>query len=227
MSFWSAEKILRNARNIIEPFDQQNIESAAYILHLGEEVFITQDTTKLVPKDRYTPQRLTDEPPGNTVSIEPGQFAFLLTQEVVRIPLNAIAFISMKASYKFKGLINVSGFHVDPGFDGKLKFGVYNAGPQPIILSKGIGLFQIFFADLDGRTEKGYSGRTFKANNIDSNLIQGMTGQVFSPIFLQTKINSLEEKQRLLETKITKITTGAGVIAVIAGLIFAGLKIFK
>ena len=50
--------------------------------------------------------------------IPPGQFAFLLTAETVTMPDNAIAFISIKARLKFNGLINISGFHVDPGYRG-------------------------------------------------------------------------------------------------------------
>ena len=59
----------------------------------------------------------------------PGQFAFLLTDEIVEVPDSAMALISIKAKIKWRGLINVSGFHVDPGFKGRLIFSVYNAGP--------------------------------------------------------------------------------------------------
>ena len=49
-------------------------------------------------------------------TIPPGQFAFLLTEEVVSVPPDALAFISIRAKTKFRGLVNVSGFHVDPGY---------------------------------------------------------------------------------------------------------------
>lgn len=55
-------------------------------------------------------------------TIPKGQFALLITEEIVKVPNNALAFISFKAKYKYKGLINVSGFHVDPGWYGKLTF---------------------------------------------------------------------------------------------------------
>ena len=43
--------------------------------------------------------------------------AMLITEEQVNVPLDAMAFISMKAGKKLGGLINISGFHVDPGFN--------------------------------------------------------------------------------------------------------------
>jgi len=68
--------------------------------------------------------------PGEQFVIPPGQFAYLLTEEVVRIPSSAMGFISLKFGVKGPGLINVSGFHVDPGYWGRLVFSVYNAGPS-------------------------------------------------------------------------------------------------
>ena len=45
----------------------------------------------------------------------PGQFAFLLTKEVVSVPADALAFISIRVKTKFRGLVNVSGW---PGCNG-------------------------------------------------------------------------------------------------------------
>lgn len=71
----------------------------------------------------------------------PGQFAFILAEETVRVPPSAMAFISMRATFKMKGLVNVSGFHVDPGWNGPLIFAVHNAGPGPVHLQRGLPLF--------------------------------------------------------------------------------------
>ena len=51
-----------------------------------------------------------------------------MTKESIEVPLDALGLISIRSKYKLKGLINVSGFHVDPGFRGSLVFAVYNAG---------------------------------------------------------------------------------------------------
>jgi dCTP deaminase len=72
-----------------------------------------------------------------------------LTEEVVRIPPDVLGFISLRTTWKFRGLINVSGFHVDPGFHGNLIYAVYNAGPAPVHLARGMDLFLIWFAELD------------------------------------------------------------------------------
>jgi dCTP deaminase len=59
-----------------------------------------------------------------------------------------MAFISIKSRHKLSGLINISGFHVDPGFYGKLKFSVYNAGTTDVILRYKEETFLLFIADV-------------------------------------------------------------------------------
>jgi dCTP deaminase len=156
MSFWSSQSLKSYGSDLIEPFDEERIESASYELSLGKEVYISalpdtpqQDRKKILLNER------------DTVAIPPGQFAFLITSEKVAVPRHAIALISMKFKAKAKGLINVSGFHVDPGYKGHLIFAVYNAGPLNFHVECGQRLFSIWFANLDAvdehpRTKRGY-----------------------------------------------------------------------
>jgi dCTP deaminase len=73
---------------------------------------------------------------------------------LVTIPSEAMGFISIKATYKLRGLVNVSGFHVDPGWSGPLIFAVFDAGPAPVHLQRGFPLFLLWIADLDRASEK-------------------------------------------------------------------------
>ena len=124
------------------------------VRRMGEQAFVTKDDLINSDPAAVTSQLLQNNPPHHTVCINTGQFAFLLTEEVVGVPNYAIALINMKTKLKFKGLINVSGFHVDPGFSNKPIFGVYNAGAQPIFLERGQPLAMIVYADLDLPTSK-------------------------------------------------------------------------
>jgi deoxycytidine triphosphate deaminase len=123
-----------------DDFDEKRIKSGAYELSLGREVFVTDAKHRKV-------EILSETNRG--IDINPGQFALLLTKEKVHIPKDKIAFISIKAGEKLKGLVNVSGFHVDPGFHDHLLFSVYNAGPSLITLSYGEPYFPMWLAQLD------------------------------------------------------------------------------
>ena len=174
MSFWSAETLAKKLPDLIDPYDLDAIDCAAYTLHMGSEVYVSPDQS-IENSDRHTKKKLVD---GECFAIPPGQFAFLLTKETVAVPDDALAFLSIKARTKFRGLINISGFHVDPGYSGKLLFSVLNAGPRPLHLQQGDALFLVWYADLDGPTEnkkesKGFSG-------INPTLINGISGEILS-----------------------------------------------
>ncbi len=81
--------------------------------------------------------------------IQPGDFALLTTDERVHIPRDLVAFITLRFRIALKGLINVSGFHVDPGYYAPIFFSVYNAGPNPVAVRQGDRIFMIVFANLD------------------------------------------------------------------------------
>jgi len=183
MSFWSSEKLReRQTRDkVIEPFEPKRIKHGAYDLSLGPEVFVST-------KPEGTKQKLdTDE----QITIPPGQFGLLLTEEVVAVPNNAIGFISIKFGIKMQGLVNVSGFHVDPGFKGRLKFAVYNAGSQHIPLSRGEPVFIIWFSDLSETTGDGYNGEHNKQMGITSYDVRQLQGEVASPAELKNQIDKL------------------------------------
>lgn len=150
---------------------------ASYDLRLGSEVLITPEKH---------PKQLKE---GQTLNIEPGQFAVLTTKEYLEMPEDLLGFITVRFKYKSKGLVNISGFHVDPGFEGKLVFSVYNTGPSTVTLRSGDKVFSIFFAKIHPKTryEKGDYN---KQKNIPLDIIETFAGaRVPSLQVLENKVN--------------------------------------
>jgi len=131
--------------DLVTPFEPCRVQQGAYEMLLSDEVVATPSAIGIA-----------DPLANNILRVRPGQFALLYTAEVVRIPDDVIAFISIKASIKLHGLVNISGFHVDPGYAGRLKFSVFNAGTETIPLAIGEPTFLIWFADLDHATADPY-----------------------------------------------------------------------
>ena len=131
----------------------------------------------------------------------------LLTEERIKIPAESIAFISMKASIKYHGLVNVSGFHVDPGFVGRLQFAVFNAGPMPVHLRRGQPCFMIWYSDLsliDGIPSKDLYKNESPHEHIDFKAL--VQGDVRS-------IDSLNERLEKVEKQQVGLIAVAGVFA--------------
>ena len=202
--FWRAETLEKKLPRLIEPYDPSAIDCAAYTLHVGNEIYVSPDQ-EVENADRHTMQKLAD---CECFAIPPGQFAFLLTKEEIAVPDDAIAFLSIKARIKFRGLINISGFHVDPGYKGKLLFSVLNAGPQPLHVQQGDALFLIWYASLDGQTENNKRGQGF--DGISSDLVNGISGEILS-------LQSLSEKQRILENEMAQQKTRNKYLVNLAG----------
>jgi dCTP deaminase len=127
----------------------------------------------------------------------------------------------MRTTYKFKGLINVSGFHVDPGWHGQLLFSVYNAGPAEVIVSKGQELFLIVFADLDRDSSQTYKGKSQYQSAIDTSLLQNMTEQVFSPLMLQRQMKDMQDQMGQIRTITYAVSSTAVIVLAIAGVFAA------
>jgi dCTP deaminase len=199
MAFWSKERIeVEHARRaLVAPYASRHIEQSAYALGVASEYAITSS-------DGGGAKRKAGE--GEHITIPPGQFALFLTEETITVPAYSMAFISMKAKYKLRGLINVSGFHVDPGFSGRLKFAVYNAGSIAVDLVPGQRLFLIWYCDLDRPTEALYEGSHQSQDGITAEDVMSIRGMVVSPAGLSARVDDVEKalrsEMRRLENKV-------------------------
>ena len=214
--FWSGETLGERLKTLIDPFVPERVDCASYTLAIGPEVYVSPNDQTADPTT-ITIRKLSD---GEAFTIPPGQFAFLLTEEVVSVPADALAFISIRAKTKFRGLVNVSGFHVDPGYRGQLTFAVFNAGPVPVHLKRGQPIFLIWYASLDCET-------TFKKDatihkGIDPEVVTAIAGELQSFASLSKKINDVDNALGDRVHDIEKEQTTFRVIGLIAlGIVIA------
>jgi dCTP deaminase len=230
MSFWGGRKLFDelSGNPIVAPFNADLIDCNAYTLRMGEEYYVTPDTGTWLRKNKkglLREPRLISTPVGSfsrrggSLVIPSGQFAFLLTEEVISMPQNVMGFISLKSATKFRGLINVSGFHVDPGYKGNLIYSVFNAGPGPIHIQRQEPLFLLWFADLTGRTEaKYYKSMPVPQLEIPIRLISDVAKEVPS-------IQRVSERLETLERRVSLIFGAATFLAALAALYLAYLQL--
>lgn len=183
MPFWSSQTLKARipADQLVVPYDEARVVHSAYEMGVGGEAFVTSDSSEK-----------THVAAGAKIVIPAGQFGLLVTRECVRIPANVIAFISIRAGIKFQGLVNVSGFHVDPGYHGQLKFAVYNAGSRAIVLDQDQRVFMIWFADLDESDEDPYPSRQPPLIAITADDVMRIQGDVASPAQLKKQFDELK-----------------------------------
>lgn len=178
---------------------------ANYDLRLGEKVYVTSERI---------PKKLTAMGADGVISIEPGEFGLLMTHEYLFVPPDLIGFISVRLTFKQKGLVNISGFHVDPGFYGRLMFAVFNAGPNDVPLRYREPVFMIMFNTLTKPLRKVEKNRWQDMRDIPIESISGLRGTSIS-------VRNLDERVKKLEMLYPVVITGiAGlVVSVIAWLL--------
>ena len=196
MTFWSGETLAQTLPALVQPFDVRRIDCASYRLCIGPEIYVSPSGEGDNPTTQTKVQLAAEQ----GFTIPPGQFGFLVTEETIKVPADAIGFISIRAKVKSRGLVNVSGFHADPGYHGRLVFAVFNAGPAPVHLARGEECFLIWFANLDHQSDYVKSGEGYQG--IPSDLINPIAGEVQSFAGLLGKINSTEKE---LDRRLTKV----------------------
>lgn len=173
------------------------IAGASVDLCLGAHYYLSSEAV---------PKVLTGEDP--YLRIPRGDFALLMTDERVQLPPDMLALITMKLGVaKARGLINVSGFHVDPGFEGALTYAVYNAGPSDITVKYRDPLFQIFFSQLSSTAKKPYDGDMKGRTELPTEMVAKIaSGDPVNPV-------NLDKRLRQLELKATMLTAGLAILA--------------
>lgn len=190
--FWSTQTLRSHLPNIVSNFDEEQAKEACYRLRMGDEYYVTASLAEF-NEARHSARRLKST---ECLVIPPGHFAFLQTLETVTMPPNALGFLSIRTRDKFYGLVNISGFHVDPGSDGKIIFAVFNAGPNPVHVRQGDPIFRLWIADLDEEDEAPRTGKLPERIPVDH--INGIAAPLDSLQSMSKELEKIKINQKYL-----------------------------
>lgn len=185
--FLSGKWLEKNGSGIINPFHSEQIDCSAYTMRIGSEVYVSPD--EVDGRDASLIQLNHEQ----EISIPPGQFAFLISREWLNVPIGLMAFINLRTKLKSRGLINVSGFHVDPGYKGRLIFSVFNAGVQTVKLRANDRALLIWFARLED-PDANYAKKSVGFKGIGSDLMASLPPKGASIGSVSMRLSRLEDE---------------------------------
>jgi dCTP deaminase len=87
--FWGGSRLEKELPALISDYCDKRIDHASYRLRVGPEVYVSPTGEPDDPRNK--PKTRLGEKQGFTVPA--GQFGFILTEETVKVPPKAIAFI--------------------------------------------------------------------------------------------------------------------------------------
>ena len=196
----------------IDPFGEARLQGASYDLSIGGECLVSNSDQKilLLPNSK------------DSLHLQAGDFALVLTKERVKVPLNITGVIGMRSSLARKGLILLAGMQIDPGFNGHLRFGLYNASPRRITLDYDDELCMVEFHKLAGNVER--------AQPPIPELVEGKLPEA-DKYFLRsletTSLSDLAQNVQSLSQNVSMLTTQMrwvllpGIIAILVGVVVA------
>lgn len=122
----------QNHRLIVSGFDTTSLQATSYDFRIGRKAVLGGQGNEL---------DLEEKP----LVIDPGSYAGIISLEKVKLPNNVFAQIGSKRKFSYDGLILLTGSIIDPGFEGHLLFGLYNASTKKVVLPKGTKLCNVIF----------------------------------------------------------------------------------
>lgn len=129
---------------VIENFSEESLQPASYDLRVGSKVLASHS------------DREVDISEQGSMPIKAGEFALLNTFEKVEFSPVIAGHIGIRSYYTRKGLILLAGSQIDPGYEGHLTLGVYNASPRDFTIEYKEPFSTVEFFRLSEPVERAY-----------------------------------------------------------------------
>lgn len=126
--------------------------------------------------------------------VEPGEVVFVLTEERLCLPKNTFVQLSPKRKLSHAGILLLGGFAVDPGYHGRLLFGLYNFSSTPFPIMPGKKLVGAVFYELCEDDIKDFPEPPPPLEDFPEELIRII--KEYEPIALQSVDNNMQELRR-------------------------------
>lgn len=133
---------------VIENGSLNNCGALKYDFTLSDEILKSDFSTPVKLADLTVEER-------RIALVQPGEVVYVLTKEKVNLPSDMYMSLSANRGMSEYGVLTLGGFAVDPGYSGRLMFGLYNYSSTPFTLMPGEKLIGGVFYQLDENESTG------------------------------------------------------------------------
>ncbi len=151
-----------------ETFDERCLESTSYDIRAGGKAIVggegaILDTTK------------------DPLVIMPGSYAGVISCEKIKLPKQVLGQIGAKRKLSYEGLILLTGALVDPGYEGHLLFGLYNASTKKVVVPAQSKICSLTFVWLDKEQKPVDADPDLLAGDFPSDFVRNMANMDVIP----------------------------------------------
>ncbi len=113
-------RVVKDGIVSIKPFRPQNLQAAAIALTLSGSIVVGGKTIDIARKNGF--------------ALEPGRALSASTAEAIALPRDYLGRLGAVERLASRGIIAAHAFQIEPGFNGRLKFNLFNTGISPVAL---------------------------------------------------------------------------------------------
>lgn len=106
----------------IENFHEASLQGSSYDARIGNRALLGGQDAEINVAQK------------GSVTIHPGEFVLIVTQEKFKLSSVIAGHLGIRSYYSRKGLVILAGLQIDPGFEGHLVVGGFNASPRRLTL---------------------------------------------------------------------------------------------
>lgn len=144
---------IKNEKLIIDAHFENGepvVEPASYDLRAGIIIWKESGNNKEIKRKDYNPAVSLDKQ--EMVTIQPGQVMFVITREMVNLPLDMCGTVYAKNEFSRAGILLFTTGHVDPGIQCPIVIRLVNLRATPYALTLGHPIYTIVFHMLQAYT---------------------------------------------------------------------------
>ena len=125
---------------VADTFAPSSLKETSYDVRIGRKGILGGEGSEI---------NLAEKP----LIIEAGCYAGIISYEKLHLPLNISAHIGSKRKLSYEGVILLTGSIIDPGYEGYLLFGLYNATSRKVVLPTKTKICTVTFTQIDHDAE--------------------------------------------------------------------------
>ncbi len=156
----SIRQLIGAGRIGVEPFNPADVQPSSIDLHLGADFQVFRNSRYPYIDPSTEQAGLTERVDASAEEpfvLHPGEFVLGTTIERITLPDDIVARLEGKSSLGRLGLlIHSTAGYVDPGWDGRLTLELSNVANLPIVLTPGMKIGQISFAQMTTPVDRPY-----------------------------------------------------------------------
>ncbi|MGO8866129.1 MAG: dCTP deaminase domain-containing protein [Alphaproteobacteria bacterium] len=159
---------------VIEPFSEESLQGSSYDARIGSRALLGGSDAEIDVADK------------GAITVKPGEFVLMVTREKFRLNPDIAGHLGVRSYFSRKGFVILAGLQIDPGFEGHLVIGGYNAAPRRLTLDYEAPFLTVEFHRLSHPATKRLKGgaeqRSGHIPRIDKDYLRTLETQSLSDV---------------------------------------------